>query len=281
MLRKLLLVSLVTFSISSLNAQTPLNRHWTVTADYFGSRLYFAIDLDQQGDKLTGKTENGKLEGTTDGQSFHFLVTDSDGGAEQVKGTVQNGTLHGDVTESDPNSPVHPSTYTFTASLRPARPSTPPQRHDFNPTVFYRQYSPFNPPVLTVNPGDTIHTMTVDAGGVDDDGVHRGQGGNPETGPFYIESAMPGDTLVVHVIRLRLNRDDAGTDDSIVESALNSSLAVRTHDNNKNVRWHLDPEKGIATPMDPSPAMAHFSVPLHPMLGCIATAVSPSSAPPG
>jgi acetamidase/formamidase len=176
---------------------------------------------------------------------------------------------------------AHARVVKFTTVPIPARPDAPPQRHEFTPTVFYRQYSPFNPPVLTVNPGDTIHTMTVDAGGVDEHGVHRVQGGNPETGPFYIESAMPGDTLVVHVIRLRLNRDDAGTDDSIVESALNSSLAVRTHDNNKNVRWHLDPEKGIATPMDPSPAMAHFSVPLHPMLGCIATAVNPSSAPPG
>jgi acetamidase/formamidase len=43
----------------------------------------------------------------------------------------------------------------------------------------------------------------------------------------------------------------------------------------------LDAEKGIATPMDPSPGMAHFSVPLHPMLGCIATAVGPATAPPG
>jgi amidase len=281
MLRKLLLVSLVTFSISFLNAQTPLTGHWTVAADYFGSRLYFAIDLDQQGDKLTGKTENGKLEGTTDGQSFHFLVTDSDGGAEQVKGTVQNGTLHGDVTESDPNSPVHPSTYTFTASLRPARPSTPPQRHDFNPTVFYRQFSPFNPPVLTVNPGDTVHTTTVDAGGNDHDSVRRVLGGNPETGPFFIETAMPGDTLAIHIVRLRLNRNWALSDDDLVQRSLNSGLAIKMKDGGKMVIWNLDLDHGAASPAKATGHLAHYTVPLRPMLGCIATASGPAQAPPG
>ena len=48
MLRNLLLVSLVTFSISSLKAQTTLTGHWTVAADYFGSRIYFPLDLEQQ-----------------------------------------------------------------------------------------------------------------------------------------------------------------------------------------------------------------------------------------
>jgi acetamidase/formamidase len=31
--------------------------------------------------------------------------------------------------------------------------------------------------------------------------------GNPETGPFFVEGAMPGDVLVVHFTRIRLNRD--------------------------------------------------------------------------
>lgn len=47
----------------------------------------------------------------------------------------------------------------------------------------------------------------VDAGGTDEKGVTRVLGGNPETGPFYVETAMPGDTLAVHLTRLRLNRD--------------------------------------------------------------------------
>jgi amidase len=281
MLRKLLLVSLVTFSVSSLKAQTSLTGHWTVAADYFGTRFYYAMDLDQQGEKLTGKTQSGALDGATDGQSFHFLITDSDGGNEQVKGTVQNGTLHGEVTESDPNSPVHPSTYTFTASLRPARPSGPPQRHDFNPTVFYRQFSPFNPPVLTVKPGDTVHTTTVDAGGNDHDSVRRVLGGNPETGPFFVETAMPGDTLAIHIVRLRLNRNWALSDDDMVQRSLNSGLAIKMKDGGKMVIWNLDLDHGVASPAKATGHLAHYTVPLRPMLGCIATAPGPAQAPPG
>ena len=39
-----------------------------------------------------------------------------------------------------------------------------------------------------------MHTTTVDAGGTDEKGVKRVLGGNPETGPFYVEGAQPGDT---------------------------------------------------------------------------------------
>ena len=49
-------------------------------------------------------------------------------------------------------------------------------------------------------------TFTIDASGVDSAGVRRGQRSNPETGPFYIEGAEPGDTLVVHLFRLETNR---------------------------------------------------------------------------
>jgi amidase len=281
MLRNLLLVSLVTFSISSLKAQTTLTGHWTVAADYFGSRIYFPLDLEQQGDKLTGKVQNDTLEGATDGQSFHFTTTVGHGGTGQAKGTVQNGTLHGEVTENDADSPVHPVTYTFTASLRPARPSVPPQRHDFNPTIFYRQFSPFNPPVLTINPGDTVHTTTVDAGGNDHDSVRRVLGGNPETGPFYIQTAMPGDTLAIHIVRLRLNRDWALSDDDLVQRSTDSGLAIKLKDGGKMVIWHLDLDHGTASPAKPSAHLAHYTVPLRPMLGCIATAPGPAQAPPG
>jgi amidase len=143
------------------------------------------------------------------------------------------------------------------------------------------QYSPFYKPVLTVAPGDTIHTTTIDAGGTDATGVRRIRGGNPETGPFYIESAMPSDTLVVHIVHLKINRDYAGTNDNLVQSALDPSLTIMTRENDKAIRWHLDPEKNLATPIDPTPGLAHYSVPLHPMLGCIATAPNPGSAPPG
>ena len=52
----------------------------------------------------------------------------------------------------------------------------------------------------------TWSRSTIDARGFDSAGVKRGQRPNPETGPFYIEGAEPGDTLVVHLLRLETNR---------------------------------------------------------------------------
>jgi amidase len=146
--------------------------------------------------------------------------------------------------------------------------------------MFYRQFSPFNKPVLKINPGDSVHTTTVDAGGTDEKGVTRVLGGNPETGPFYVETAVPGDTLVVHLTRLRLNRDWAMSDDYIVDRAVDRDLAVKSKDDGKSVRWHLDIAKGTASPEKPAEHLAHYSVPVRPMLGCVATATGPAEAPP-
>ena len=92
----------------------------------------------------------------------------------------------------------------------------PPQTRTFEPTTFHRLFSGGITPAMRINPGDTIRTTTVDAGGRDAKGVRRSLGGNPETGPFYVEGAMPGDTLSVKFTRIRLNLDSAGSGDRIV-----------------------------------------------------------------
>src|SRR5437016_12798279 len=80
------------------------------------------------------------------------------------------------------------------------------ETHRFEPTEFHNTFSGAHKPVLLINPGDHVVTSTIDARGVDAAGVQRGQPFNPETGPFYIEGAEPGDTLVVHLLRLETNR---------------------------------------------------------------------------
>jgi acetamidase/formamidase len=174
------------------------------------------------------------------------------------------------------DSPEHIET-TFTARKIPDKPAGP-QRHEFVPTTFYREFSATTKPVLTIWPGDTVHTTTVDAGGTDEKGVKRVLGGNPQTGPFYVETAMPGDTLVVHLNRVRLNRDYAISDDAIVGRALGPQLAVKMKDGGKDVRWLLDRQKMIATPQKPGEHMKNYTVPVKPMLGCVATAPGFGSA---
>src|ERR1017187_3162497 len=170
-----------------LLAQSPtVSGRWFATADFYGTPINFSLDLSQQGDKLTGSFDGDKLEGTLTGDALHFLAKDEHGGTEELTATVQSGVISGTIVFVDSDDKEHPTTRQFTATLVPQRGPGGPQRHDFTPTIFYRQFSAANKPVLTVAPGDTIHTTTVDAGGTDEKSVTRVLGGNPETGPFYV-----------------------------------------------------------------------------------------------
>ena len=254
---------------------------WVVSSDFYGTPLTFLLELKQDGDKLTGNFDGDKLEGTIQGGTIHFLAKDDQNGTEECTAKVQGDTISGSLVFANGDDPEPPSTHQFTAKIVPKRKAGPPQRHDFTPTIFYRQFSAAYKPVLTVSPGDTIHTTTVDAGGRDEKGVTRVVGGNPETGPFYIETAAPGDTLVVHLTRLRLNRDYAESDDFLVGRAVDSGLAVKMKDGGKTIRWHLDTQRGVATPEKPSEHLKQYTVPLRPMLGCIAVAPGSAQATPG
>src|SRR5258708_25720500 len=205
---------------SARAAESGLTGRWIVSSDFYGTTLYFGLELEQKDDKLTGNFDGDQLEGTLTGKNLHFVAKDEHGGTEKVAATISGGTISGSVIFTDGSDPKHPVTHGFTAARVPEKRAGAAQRHEFVPTTFSRRFSAENRPVLTVSPGDTIHTSTVDAGGADEKGVTRVLGGNPETGPFYVETASPGDTLAVHITRLRLNRDYAISDDGIVGRGL-------------------------------------------------------------
>ena len=253
-------------------ASASVSGRWVVSADFYGTPITFSLELKQDGDKLTGKFRGDPLDGSLQGDTINFLVKGDQGRTVDFKGTIRDNTFSGTVVFANTNDSQPTNTHPFTATAVPQRRAGTPQRHEFTPTTFYRQFSAANKPVLTVSPGDTIHTTTVDAGGTDEKGVTRVLGGNPQTGPFYIETAAPGDTLVVHLTRLRLNRDWAISDDALVDRGVDRGLAVKMKDNGKPVRWHLDTQRGVATPEMPGEHLAKYSVPLRPMLGCIAVA---------
>jgi len=146
-----------------------------------------------------------------------------------------------------------------------------PKRIDFIPTLFYHNFSGDTLPVLKIFPGDTIHTESVDAMGVDKNGVKRVRSGNPLTGPFYIETAEPGDVVAITLTKLSLNRGYANSAEGFVSRALPKSYLQ----NSKKVtlvKWDFDPEKKTARPAVQHEHLQHFSVPLNPMLGCVGVA---------
>jgi len=256
-----------------------LTGRWSVSVDFFGVPRYFTMQLAQQGPGLSGNFDGDDLTGTVNGSDVAIAAKDVRGGYENLKATLRDGGLTGSIEIAFSNDVSHPSTHEFTATPVHPRPGKP-TRHVFTPTAFHRQFSAAIKPVLTVAPGDTIATWTVDAGGSDAKGTARSLGGNPETGPFYIDGALPGDTLVVRIVKLRLNRDWAISDDGVVPRGLDSGLAVTMKDNGKGVRWRLDRSRGVATSEATNPHLAGYTVPLRPMLGCVGVAPGPAQAPP-
>ncbi|SRR5712691_3166453 len=79
------------------------------------------------------------------------------------------------------------------------------------PDHYYRTFAHTNPVLQRIRPGDVIITKTLDSGGQNYRGEQSSEGGNPLTGPFYIEGAEPGDAILVKLQKVRLNRNWGST----------------------------------------------------------------------
>ena len=250
--------------------QTPdLGCKWQVTLVNFGRAAYARLTLTPSGTHWVGKMFDDSCTISAKGDSLELICTNEKGkDCGVLTGELKDGVMTG-------SGKLDGEEFTWTArrALTIERTST---RHKFVPKVYYNEFASKFEPVLKIKPGDTVHTTTVDAGGVDADGAHSAAGGNPLTGPFYIEGAWPGDTLVVKLNRVRLNRDTAGTySNSVVLSALDPYYA---RDQKKvedfDSTWKLDRTSGIAVLTKPTARLKNFQVKLAPMLGCVGVAPS-------
>ena len=159
-----------------------------------------------------------------------------------------------------------------TVALVCATPALHADTHRFVPTRFYNTYSFAHPPALRIKPGDRVVTTTLDASGADKDGTQRAPGPNPQTGPFFIEGAEPGDLLVVRIEKIETNRATAYSSSLLAPYAVDpASIGARVDREPKRVTWQLDKATGMARLDDPEvrPALA---LPLKPMLGCVGVA---------
>ena len=241
---------------------------WRFTLIRFGEEADSAkLDLKVDGNKLSGTIDQFKVEGTLEGGTLKFTANRPNGDKfATLEGRVVGEELRG--TGHDPNDEFE---WVARRTVRPT--AAAPQTRTFEATQFHRFFSGTIPPALHINPGDTVRTTTVDAGGRDASNKRRSNGGNPETGPFYVEGAMPGDTLVVKFNRIRLNRDSAGSGARIVPSALNPPyFRDAKFDDKFDSEWKLDRENGFAMLAKPSEHLKNFRVKLQPMLGCVAVA---------
>jgi acetamidase/formamidase len=147
-----------------------------------------------------------------------------------------------------------------------------PTTHRFTPERFYNTFSFAHPPALKIRPGDRVITKTIDASGTDWNGKSVAQGPNPQTGPFYIEGAEPGDAIVVTIARIETNRTTGYSSSLLAPYAVDpGSIANRVDRDPQRATWIIDKAKGT-TRVD-TPAIAPpIELPLRPMLGCLGTA---------
>src|SRR5882762_6392230 len=121
------------------------------------------------------------------------------------------------------------------------------ETHRFTPTQFYNTWSAAHPPALRIKSGDRVVTKTIDAGGVDWNGKTVASGPNPQTGPFYVEGAEPGDTLIVTIEKLETNRTMAYASSLLAPYAVDpAAIATRVDREPRRTTWTIDKARGVA-----------------------------------
>jgi amidase len=140
------------------------------------------------------------------------------------------------------------------------------------------------PPVARVRPGNILEANSLDCFGnaikKPGDPLSLVKGDNPLTGPFFIEGAEPGDTLVIHILDLQV-------DGNLGLGAFAPGFGALNETNYTPMLHPPLPEKIWFYPIDHASNTATFQaldsnykvkIPLHPFLGCIGVAPSNGEA---
>jgi len=143
-------------------------------------------------------------------------------------------------------------------------------RHEFQPTHYYTTIGS-HPPVLRIAPGDSVATTTVDARGMDFTGEQITPPGNPMTGPFFVEGAEPGDTLVLRFDRLAPNRATGWSASMLAANVVDPDFA-RELRSVPLTTWSVDLQAGEAFPVEPIPGLEPLRLPIETMVGCFGVA---------
>jgi len=148
------------------------------------------------------------------------------------------------------------------------------ETHKYKPTAGVPTFA-VRPPVLTIKPGDTVETETFSRPGDYYDPKVAGPWPG-EVGPFAIEGAAPGDTLVVRILKLTPNRDIA------VSNVRPNGISGVAADNRTRMLneplpprryvWRIDRARMTGVLDIPASASKRIELPLAPMLGRVAVA---------
>jgi acetamidase/formamidase len=172
---------------------------------------------------------------------------------------------------------MRPSSACFLIAMCLASAPAAGQTVTFTPTHGVQTFA-VREPVLRITPGTTVVTRQYTVPG----DYYEGGAWPGEVGPFFIEGAAPGDTLVVRILSLKPNRDTAisryrpnnisGVAADMKTRMLNEPLPERTF------HWRLDRTRMVGILDLPNSASRRIEVPLKPMLGRVAVAPAGAEA---
>ncbi|MBI4876469.1 MAG: acetamidase/formamidase family protein [Acidobacteria bacterium] len=155
---------------------------------------------------------------------------------------------------------------------------------------YAHSFSAAHPVFKRVRAGETVTAKMLDAGGQDETGARPSSPSNPLTGPFFVEGAEPGDALLVHIRRLRMNRNwgwssyrlglfslTAEAIEGIYPRGYKKDLVRPGSDN--YVPWDIDLARNRVRLREPVSRRAPMEFAARPMLGCIGVAAPGEFAP--
>ncbi|MBM81553.1 MAG: acetamidase [Planctomycetaceae bacterium] len=142
--------------------------------------------------------------------------------------------------------------------------------HHFSPIDYHISLGPHEP-VLRVADGDTIITTTVDARGFDSNREQTAPRGNPQTGPFYVEGAEPGSTLVVELDEIKPNRRYGFCGTAVAPNVVDPTYISELPEAGL-AEWDVDVDAWTARLVAPESKLGELTIPLEPMIGCFGVA---------
>lgn len=155
------------------------------------------------------------------------------------------------------------------------------ETHRFEPTVFHNTFSFAHSPVLHIKPGDKVITKTIDARGMDANNNKVGERPNPQTGPFFVEGAEPGDVLVVRLEKIEPARDTAWSSSVLAPYTADPDfLRFEGEREQTTETWTVDRKARVARLTSNAIRPGKIEVPFRPMLGCVGVAPPRKEAVP-
>jgi acetamidase/formamidase len=118
-----------------------------------------------------------------------------------------------------------------------------------------------------------VITKTIDARGGNADKQQVGERPNPQTGPFYVVGAEPGDVLVVVFEKIEPSRATAFSNSVLAPYTADPAYLRHEAEREQTTEtWEIDKTRGVARVVSDTIRPRGIEVPLRPMLGCVAVA---------